>query len=251
VRPPLLSVVFLVAAFAWEHESAAQTGFVEAYEAPDVCPDAAWFEAELQRRLPGVTPASGALRIRVEGLDDGFVGTIRRGAHDTDLGARDVRHGSCAQVVDALALIGALWLAPDRELPADTPAPEPVPATPPPPPPRVARAESAPSTPVRIAHGPSLGVAAQALVAPSVGVGPRLAYGLSLKHARSDSEIRLAWTHSESGNISNATGASAELVYSAGQLRLCEAIALLPALWFAAEKLPEIAQKGARLRQSP
>jgi hypothetical protein len=83
---------------------------VAAYAAPTTCPDRAWFDAELARRVAAsgeaTTPAS--LDVQVQAVDAGFVGTLRYSDAGSGQATRTVRHQSCEQVVRALALIGAV-----------------------------------------------------------------------------------------------------------------------------------------------
>jgi len=225
------SVMLFVAAWAWAGPCWAESPWVESYEAAAFCPDPTGFEHELRKRLSGPTAGQGQLRVRVEARGEGFAGTIERVGVSPDLGTREVTHESCEQVVQALALIGALWLAPDanprNEAAAPAPADRPQAAAPPPP------TTTEPSRVRRFAHGPAFGLAAQALVAPDVRIGTRLGYRVSLKHRYSESELSLAWTRLKSGTLVIERDASATLTYNAGQLRLCEAFELVRSLWFA------------------
>ena len=224
MRSLLFGVTWLVAVLSVTARAAADSVLVESYVAPEVCPDVSRFEAELRQRSAASAVPQGSLRVRIETQPDGFFGQIQRVEHAADLGTRELRHASCEQLVQALALIGALLLSPESQ--ADG-APKPSPAPLPPPVPRKERRASergraAPS----VAHGPSLGAAGQALVARGVRFGPRLAYRVQLLHRRSESELRLAWTRIESGTIVVADVGRAQLTYNAAQLRFCEAFVL-------------------------
>jgi hypothetical protein len=226
VGPNALSVMLVAAALAWGGLCSAESALVESYEAAGACPDASWFESELRQRLAGTAVVHGQLRVRLKALDAGFAGSIQRVGESPDLGTREVTHESCAQVVQALALIGAMWLAPDAP-----PQPNAKPFTPAP------EARPAPLTATksarisRFSHGPAIGLATQALVAPEMRVGLRLAYRVGWKHAYSESELWLSWTRLESGTLTIERNANATLTYDAAQLRVCEAVALLRSLW--------------------
>jgi len=223
MRSLLFGVAWLVAVLSVTPRAAADSALVESYVAPEVCPDVSHFEAELRQRSAASAVPQGSLRVRIEAQHDGFFGQIQRVEHAADRGTRELRHASCEQLVQALALIGALLLSPESQAEAAKPSPAPLP----PPVPRTERraAERGRAAP-SVAHGPSLGAAGQALVARGVRFGPRLAYRLQLLHPRSESELRLAWTRIESGTIIVADVGRAQLTYNAAQLRFCEAFVL-------------------------
>src|SRR5947209_8250423 len=80
------------------------------YDAPASCPDRARFVARVRARTPRVTiadDASTTLRARITLRDRGFAGEIAlvEGGHETQ---RRVAGESCAEVVEALALIAAV-----------------------------------------------------------------------------------------------------------------------------------------------
>lgn len=228
----LLCVSLIATALGGTSPAAAQQKLIESYDAAASCPDSAWFEAEVRRRLSGAEPVSGALRVSVEQADGRFSGAIERVGASADFGKREVSHESCAQVVQALALIGALWLAPDAEAEVAPPPPAPAPSGAATPPARVAPRESRAITPndVRFTHGPALGIAAQERVAPDLRFGPRLAYHVAWERPRHEAELRLAWTHLASERIPVAESADAKLTYDAATLRWCEGVVLFERL---------------------
>jgi hypothetical protein len=89
----------------------AQSPTVTSYAAPATCPDQAWFDAELARRIAtsrGEAPSPASLDVQLRAVDSGFVGTLRYSDATSGQATRTVRHQSCEQVVRALALIGAV-----------------------------------------------------------------------------------------------------------------------------------------------
>jgi hypothetical protein len=86
------------------------------YQVPDGCPVRAAFEAQVLSRLTGRSASAGQLRLGVEVVQDGsaaaapFSGRLHVGDEGTMANTREVHGASCAEVVEALALLAALSL---------------------------------------------------------------------------------------------------------------------------------------------
>jgi len=94
------------------------------YEAPQSCPGRADFIARVRARTRSIEPRADAqpttprLRVRIEVLADGIAGSISIETGDGAIAGRKIRAATCAEASDALALIAALALYPDRQLQA-------------------------------------------------------------------------------------------------------------------------------------
>lgn len=255
-----LRTTLLIAALCSTHPASAQSDAVGGHEFPlpsalldsyvvaASCPDAASFESAVRQR---VAEPRGSLRVRVEAAKAGFSGTIERVEGESVLGRREVRDESCAQVIEALALVGALLVSPPPSEPAPANsapsaassanrAPEPQPTLArrdaklelPPPAGQVSGAHVGRRA-LPFWHGPAIGVAAQDLVAPEVVFGPRLAYRVGVPHRLLESEVSLGWTRTQSGTLDVEGTGSASLTYNAARLRFCELFPLSRTLWAA------------------
>jgi hypothetical protein len=112
------------------------------YAAPDQCPDATQFTAlvtgRTERAKPSQAPGAVRVEVRIETAagNDGRVKVTGSGREPIE---RSVRGASCAEIVDALALITALQLDPEAssEVRREEPPPaKPTPPSPPAPPPK-------------------------------------------------------------------------------------------------------------------
>ncbi|HLK90150.1 MAG TPA: hypothetical protein VKZ18_09665 [Polyangia bacterium] len=138
--------VFLVALAS---SGLAQAAVGLAYEAPDGCPTQREFVDAVAARdahFDGAGP-SGAPRVMVVAIrprGDGFAGVFQVRDGDTATNKREVQGGTCAEVVDALAVVTAIALRPDSAPEAAAPPPVAAPA-----PPAEAHAAPAPDAPLR------------------------------------------------------------------------------------------------------
>ena len=137
------------------------------YAAPNACPGAAEFEAQLHKRTSKARPATDSepahvFRVQIRELPTGaMVGRIATEWNGERSGVRELRDKSCSQVVRALALTAALTIDPDARLDveleatkaspanaASTPAPAAARQPPPgPSPSKNAASDSAPNAP--------------------------------------------------------------------------------------------------------
>ncbi|MBN1606749.1 MAG: hypothetical protein JW940_08950 [Polyangiaceae bacterium] len=225
----------------------AQSPAVAAYAAPSTCPDQAWFEAELMRRVAasGEATSPATLSISVRAADAGFVGALRYSDAGSGQATRTVRHQSCEQVVRALALIGAVLaeasakkqaapttLAFDDSAgsraergPTRTSALRRVGQADAPREARPEPKEAAWQTRGRLAAG--LGVAFA--LAPDLVMTPRVGLGLERQQERAPLGYRLSVSLSRatSGTLEKY-GASAELAWTTGRLDGCGCLRLGP-----------------------
>ncbi|MEZ4220201.1 MAG: hypothetical protein R3B13_04670 [Polyangiaceae bacterium] len=146
------------------------------YRAAESCPDREAFTKEVARRSrrAQVVATGGALRATVSIEASPWRGTLSYEGRDGS-GQRSVEGEECDEVVSALALMLALLVDPDAELPSPTKseaAPEPMPPTVGPPP-RIRR----PAPPRRSVH-PFLAVRGGTMRGVGDGYAPQLAAGL-------------------------------------------------------------------------
>lgn len=99
-----------------------------AYEAPDDCPTQREFvdavaarDAHFDGAGPGGVHRVMVVAIRQQG--GGFTGVFQVRDGETATNKREVQGGSCAEVVDALAVVTAIALRPESAAPAAPPAP--------------------------------------------------------------------------------------------------------------------------------
>jgi len=133
------------------------------YEAPASCPDATSFflqvRARTQRvRLAEPGEAARVVSVRIESTPEGSRGALGVPTESAEPFVREVRAGTCDEVVLALSLVLALAYDPDArvtfEEPAPQPAPAPVePAPPPQPTPRATPPTVEAEPPLRFAVG--------------------------------------------------------------------------------------------------
>ncbi len=153
------------------------------YAAPESCPDAAAFRAQVSARTARVTFAEAAAegrvgwKVAISEAAGGFRGTLRVSGEELGKLERKVNAASCEQVVTALALGAALSVDPEASLaarpePAKPPPPEP--AEPPPPTPR-----PPPLSRTRLSLG--LALTAHTGLAPELAWAPRPFVGVSFR----------------------------------------------------------------------
>lgn len=102
------------------------------YEAPSSCPDAKAFATEIAARTTHANDDPRTLHVRIAEESGGFVGHLHLESDGTPSSPRAVEAASCAEVVDALALVAALAVEAHAKEQAAASEPEPAkPAEPP------------------------------------------------------------------------------------------------------------------------
>jgi hypothetical protein len=102
----------------------ARAGVALSYSAPEECPKEASFVTAVTERGASMTAPSveGGLSVSVTKTESGYDGTLRvRHGEEGEWTARQVHGESCAEVVDALAVVTSMTLR-DRAAPAKKPA---------------------------------------------------------------------------------------------------------------------------------
>jgi hypothetical protein len=195
------------------------------YSAPDGCPDANSFRQQVQARTKRVSfaePGALAWSIKVAETSGGSRGTLRVTREKPSKLERSVKASSCAQVVDALALVAALSVDPDASLgPREKPKPA-APSSAPPPAPsapktRAQRGARADATATKLVLG--LTLTGRSGIAPQLAWAPRPFVGLNFR-SRGGYTWGLSLSASQARGSATVDLGQADFTWSLGRLEL-------------------------------